>query len=450
MDEKDLLIQRLLEEIIWLKARVAELERRLRLNSKNSSKPPSSDGFKKPPPSSLREKGKNPSGGQKGHEGQTLEQVAKPDKIVRHELSVCPHCQSVLSDDVVGITKRQVFDIPPVKLEVTEHQAEIKVCPCCGEKVRAEFPKGVDVPAQYGERIKAHSVYLSAQNFIPEDRLQTVFQDLYGVKIATGTLVKFSNDFAKRLEGFCESALENIKLAAIKHADETGFRIGGKTIWLHVACDGKITYYHVSSKRKSLLEGMIGTLVHDHWKPYFQMKVKHALCNAHHLRELNGLIESKEVWAKKMKRILLFMHKYRQFYADKIPKEKLRRLEGMYTRIIDEGLVYHIKRREELPCGGRTNRKRYPGHNLLLRLKNYRSDVLRFLYDPNVPFTNNQAEQDVRMMKVKQRVSGGFRTMQGAEVFARLRTFLSTARKQGWDIFTVLSNSMNGEIPLLL
>jgi len=450
MDEKDKIIQDLKLIIVKLMARIEELEKRLGLNSKNSSKPPSSDGFKKLPQSSLRQKGKNPSGGQEGHVGHTLKQVSNPNKIIRHTLTYCPNCQNKLGGDVVGITKRQVFDIPPVAMEVIEHQAEIKICSCCEKEIRAEFPVGINVPAQYGPRIKAQAVYFGVQHFIPEDRLQVIFQDLYGVQIATATLVKFNNDLAGNLDGFCQRVLEKIKSAALKHMDETGFRIGGKTTWLHVASNKNLTYYHSSTKRKALLEGITGAIVHDHWKPYYQMNNIHVLCNAHHLRELQSLVEDKEAWAKKMKKLLLFMHKYRRFFANEIPKEKIVRLEKIYTKIIEEGLEYHLKRRKSLIYGGMFTRKRYPGHNLLLRLRDYRCDVLRFLHDPAIPFTNNQAEQDLRMMKLKQKISGGFRTANGAEVFIRIRTFLSTARKQGWNIFNVLANSINGEIPLTI
>jgi len=451
MDEKDKIIQELRLIIAKLTARVEELERRLGLNSKNSSKPPSSDGFKKQPPSSLREKGKNSSGGQKGHEGHTLKQVSNPDKIVRHEITICPHCQSALKDKAEGIIKRQVFDIPPIKTEVTEHQAEVKICPCCKKEVQAAFPNNVESHVQYGSRIKAQAIYLSVQHFIPEDRLQTIFQDLYGVQIATATLVKFSSDLSSNLGKFYESVLEKIKISILKHMDETGFRICSKTQWLHVASNDKLTYYHYSPKRKCLLAGISGGIVvHDHWKPYYQMDTEHALCNAHHLRELQALIEDKEVWAKKMKKLLLFMYKYRQLFTEAIPKEKIERLEKIYNRIIDEGMAHHLKRRKQLPFSGHFTKKKYPGHNLLLRLQNYRTDVLRFLRDPNVPFTNNQAEQDLRMMKVKQKISGGFRTTEGAEIFIRIRTLLSTARKQRWDIFNTISKIINGERLLAL
>ena len=460
MDEKDLIIQGLLKEIEALKliiikqeARTTELEKRLGLNSKNSSKPPSSDGFKKPPrTTSLRKKGKNKSGGQLGHKGHTLLAATKPNKVVRHEISKCPHCQSSLGDEVIDIKKRQVFDIPPQEIEVTEHQAEIKSCACCGKKAYAEFPKGVNFPVQYGPRIKAMAVYFSEEHYVPEDRLQKVFQDLYRTKIATATLVKFKNDLAEELCDLNNVLLKNIKEAKIKNLDETGFRIGGKTHWLHVASNEEFTYYHQSPKRKSLIKGMKGTIVHDHWKPYYQMPtVKHALCNAHHLRELQALVEhEQEIWARKMQRLLKFMSHYRKQFSKEIPREKLKRLKKIYDRIIEEGLIYHEKKRSVLLHGGIHIRKKYPGHNLLLRLKKYKKDVLRFLINKEVPFTNNQAERDLRMMKLRQKISGGFRTEKGAETFVCIRAFISTARKQGWDVFTAISNAVEGVVPLLL
>jgi len=457
MDKKDKIIQTLLEENAQLKAiiakqtvRIEELEKRLGLNSSNSSKPPSGDGFKKrPPPKSLREKGKNSSGGQKGHAGKTLQQVTNPDKTLLHRITQCPHCRSHLNEQAIDVVKRQVFDIPPVKIEVTEHQAEIKICPCCNKKTQAEFPQGVNAPAQYGSRLQAQAAYLSVQHYIPEDRLQTLLQDLYGVNIATATLVKFNENLANNLHGFNEKALEKIKASNVKHADETGLKVTGKTFWLHVASNDKVTYYHLSPKRKSLIEGMIGILVHDHWKPYYKMRdILHALCNAHHLRELQALIDyEKEAWAKKMRKLLQFMCKYRGFYSEDIPKDKIARLEKIYDRIVAEGLQYHAVKRQELERAWVYTKKRYPGHNLLLRLQKFREDVLRFLHNPAVPFTNNQAERDLRMMKLKQKISGGFRTYKGAEVFVRIRTLLSTARKQEWNIFQIITDAVVGEIP---
>jgi transposase len=277
-----------------------------------------------------------------------------------------------------------------------------------------------------------------------------VFEDFYGLKISTATLKKFSKNLSDSLLSFDNMILEEVKIAPVKHLDETGFRVTEKTNWLHVISTNKFTHYHLSPKRKALLEGVKGTIVHDHWKPYYQMpNVNHALCNAHHLRELQALIDyEKETWARNMKRFLLFLLLY-NFSPTDITIKKLARIRNIYDGILDDGLEHHIQRRKNLPFSGRLTRKKYPGHNLILRLKHYREDVLRFLCDPLVPFTNNQAEQDLRMMKVKQKISGGFRTEHGAQTFIRIRGFLSTARKQNWNIFSVLSDAVNGIMPTL-
>lgn len=460
MDEKDLLIQKLMDRIAVLEklveqqaARIAELEKRLNKNSSNSSKPPSSDGLSKPPrTNSLRQKGKNKSGGQRGHKGDTLKQTQMPDKIERHKLSQCPACLAPLTSvEPLRLLKRQVFDIPPPKIEVTEHQAEIKICLCCNKRVMAPFPYGVNAPVQYGEVIQSWSVYFQHQQFIPEDRLQETFSDLIGVKLATATLNGFSESVHDELSDFECDVLSKIQAAPVKHLDETGFRITGNTQWLHVASTEKLTYYHVSPKRKSLLEGLIGVVVHDHWKPYYQLPdVLHALCNQHHLRELKALIEyDKESWAKKMQRFLQFGLRYRHAHGDQlIPEEKLNRLTNLYDQIVEGGVFYH----EHLPAfserKGRGRKARRTGHNLVLRLKDHRDDVLRFLIDPLVPFTNNQAERDIRMMKCKQKISGGFRTVKGAEIFARIRGFISTARKQGWNVFESIHQVIRGCVPV--
>ena len=460
MDEKDLLIQKLMDKIAVLEqivkqqaSRIAELEKRLNKNSSNSSKPPSSDGLSKfPRTNSPRQKGNHKSGGQVGHKGETLRQVQAPDKIEHHTLSTCPHCLTPLAKvKVLGILKRQVFDIPQPMLEVTEHQAEIKMCSCCHRRVMAAFPEGVNAPVQYGEVIQSYSLYLQHQQFIPEDRLQETFRDLFDVSLATATLNYFSESAYKKLDNFDKAVLSNIQVAPVKHLDETGFRVTGRTQWLHVASTAHLTYYHISKKRKSLLEKLKGIVVHDHWKPYYQLPdVLHALCNQHHLRELKALIEyDKEPWARKMRRLLQFGLRYRHAYEDQfIPDDKLNRLTNLYDAIVDEGIFYH----EHLPVfsdkKSRGRKARRAGHNLLLRLKNYRDDVLRFLVNPLVPFTNNQAERDIRMMKCKQKISGGFRSAKGADIFARIRGFISTARKQSWNVFESIQQVVRGCVPI--
>ena len=435
MDKKDQRIaelERLLEKALM---RIEELERMLGLTSKTSSKPPSSDGLRrKPSLKSLREKGQHPSGGQKGHKGHTLLKVDEPDHCVTHEASVCQACEASLMDrPIQGTIKRQVFDIPVPKIVVTEHCAEIKIC-ACGHQTTAVFPKDVTGPVQYGPRVKALAVYLSNQQLIPEDRLQQTFEDLFALPISTATLANINRSFADQVAPIQESALEALKKADVKGADESGLRIGGKTQWLHVLCSPTLTHYRVSEKRGDLLEGLQGVLVHDHWKPYFTLGgVEHALCNAHHLRELKALEEiEKEPWAFKMSKLLRFLSRKKDL-------PPLNAVMNVYDAIVRQGLTFH---ESQPPLGSRKRggRKRRVGHNLLIRFYHFKGAVLRFLTSPDIPFTNNDSEQDIRMVKVKQKISGCFRTSRGAEIFCTIRGFLSTQRKQGNNLFQAILN----------
>lgn len=454
MDKRDQLIEELLKKVAELErvielqaARIETLEKRLKKNSRNSSKPPSSDGLSKPPRTgSLREKGKNTRGGQHGHKGETLKQTVHPDKIEHHGLTHCPDCGlSLAEQEVLAIEKRQVFDIPPPRIEVTEHQAEIKFCSCCKKNMKGSFPVGVNAPAQYGTVIRSWSVYYQNQHFIPEGRLQQLFLDMYGVSLSSASFSNYNEAAFQGLSDFEDATLLLAQTAAVKHLDETGFRVGGKTQWMHTLSTDTLTYYHVSPKRKSLLNGLKGIVIHDHWKPYFQLEG----VRQHHLRELKALIEhDKEAWAFKMSRFLRLALRYRHWYAGcHIPPHRLRQFRQIYKRIIEDGLAWH----ESLPPlpeqKTRGRLKRRPGHNLLLRLKNYDEDVLRFLHDQTVPFTNNEAERDLRMVKCKQKISGGFRSAHGAEQFARIRGFINTARKQNWNILQSIQAVFSGTLP---
>lgn len=451
MNKSNPTIESLLEIIERLEARIRELEQRLNKNSSNSSKPPSSDGLSKPSrTSSLRENGKNKSGGQLGHKGETLKQSETPDIIKKHELMTCPDCHhSLLPSPLLGIVRRQVFDIPPPKIEITEHQAEVKYCKCCNKPVTAAFPSGIRAPVQYGEVIRSWSVYYQYQHFIPEDRLQQLFSDLYGIQLATATLTGYNRIAFNALASFEESILSQVKIAAVKNLDETGFRVAGKTQWLHVASTKTATYYHVSPKRKSLLDGLSGTVVHDHWKSYFNLLgVEHGLCNQHHLRELKSIMEhEKEPWATAMTRILKVALRCRHFHGhNAIPAARIIQLTKIYDKIIKHGLAFH-EAQTPLPCKGKRGQQpRRAGHNLLLRLFHYKPNVLRFLHDPAVPFTNNDAERDLRMMKCKQKISGGFRSTEGAEQFARIRGFISTVRKQGLNVLNSIQSVFSGNM----
>jgi transposase len=304
---------------------------------------------------------------------------------------------------------------------------------------------------QYGPAIKTLAVYYQHQHFIPEDRLQQLFQDLYQVSVTTATLTASTQVAFERLAPVEERILSLVQQAPVKHLDETGFRVCGKTQWWHVASTQTATYYHVSPKRKSLLAGLSGTVIHDHWKPYFTLPhVLHGLCNQHHLRELKSLIEhEKETWAIHMAALLREALRCRHDYPEQeIPPQRLRALDRSYDAILQEGLRFH-ESQPPLPRHRKSGRPpRRTGHNLLLRLLHFKPDVLRFLHDVAVPFTNNQAERDIRMVKCKQKISGGFRSAAGADQFARIRGFISTARKQGWDVFRSLQSIFIGEIPL--
>ena len=437
--------------IAKLEARVAELERRLGLDSSNSGKPPSSDGFKNPPRTrSLRGKSGKKSGGQKGHKGETLKRTEHPDKVRDHFPGQCSGCGAALSEAAsTGYVSRQVFDLPePRPLEVTEYRAHTCRCANCSARTKATFPNDVTAPVQYGPRIAAAAVYLYGQHFLPEDRLSELMDDLFGAPVSAATIAAMTRRSAERMDGFVADLLARIKAAPVKHLDETGLRIDGKRQWLHVISTEEMTHYRTHAKRGDLLDGVAGIVVHDHWKPYYKMEdVTHALCNAHHLRELKALIDiEKEDWARRMAELLREVCHAVNLARDRqepLGPERARTFERRYDAIVAEGFIFH----EALPLldtrKRRGRQKQRPGHNLLVRLRDRKNDVLRFLHDPAVPFTNNQAERDVRMMKVKQKIAGGFRSEVGAANFATLRAVISTARKQGWDILDSLTQSAN-------
>lgn len=431
-------------EIASLKARIAELERRLGLDSSNSSKPPSSDGLKKPARiRSLREPSGRRSGGQKGHPGKTLRQVEVPDAVVDHYPEVCSGCGAGLTVAMADShIARQVFDLPePQPLVVTEHRAHVCCCASCGAATPARFPKGIAAPVQYGPRLGAVAVYLLHGHFLPEDRLAELMGDLFGVRLVPATIARMSHNCAYRLQGFVAAVRAGVHTAKVKHLDETGFRVSGRTQWLHIASTGLLTFYRITASRGIVPEDVSGTVVHDHWKPYYAMPgVTHGLCNAHHLRELKALIEiEKEDWARKMQVLLR-----RACHATNLARERgvaltarfITGIQRRYDAILAEGIAFH----QALPPLPRRSRgkPRRVGCNLLSRLCRRRDDVLRFLSDPDVPFTNTQAERDARMMKLRQKISGGFRSRSSADDFAVIRAAISTAKKHRWDVLHTL------------
>jgi transposase len=440
---KDELIALLLAQ----EARIAELERRLGLNSANSGKPPSSDGLKKSVRvSSLRQSSGRKTGGQPGHPGKTLSRTEMPDATIDHFPEICAGCGAVLSEAMAtGHTARQVFDLPePKPLVVTEHRAHSCRCTTCGVQTRSVFPDGIAAPVQYGARISAVVLYLLHYQLLPEKRLAVLLADLFGVHIASATIARISQGCAERCQVFADAVRDHVAKAPVKHMDETGLRVGGKTQWLHIASTVLLTFYRVSPKRGSLMDNVSGIVVHDHWKPYYTLSgVLHALCNAHHLRELKALVEiEKEDWARTMQRLLR-----RTCHATSLAREAnislkpglITLIARRYDSITAAGLAFHEAQPVLTKVGKRGRPPRRVGHNLLLRLATRKQDVLRFLTDPRVPFTNNLAEQDGRMMKLQQKISGSFRSEGGANNFAVIRSVLSTARKQGWNMLQTLS-----------
>lgn len=431
----------------------ADLRRQLAKNSSNSSKPPSSDGLKKPAPRSLRGKSGKKSGGQVGHRGDTLRQTSTPDFVERHEAPHCSACQGALTAAMVkGIEKRQVFDLPAPRLEVTEHQAAVYCCDHCRAMTTAGFPDGVAAHVQYGPRMRAAAVYCNVQQLIPEDRVCQLLRDLFGAtSLCAASVTNWTRGAANKMGLVVEHILARLTEGGVRHLDETGLRVAGKLHWLHAICDSAFTHYRIDAKRGAVPTFLTGgTIVHDHWKSYYAHMNgvdAHALCGAHHLRELKAIEEiEKEPWATAMSALLNRANQLRGTAQDQGETELLEPVRQDiitgYMAILAEGLAFHERQPPLVKSpGARGPKARRPGHNLLLRLRDYRDDVLRFIADFAVPFTNNQAEQDLRMMKLRMKISGTFRTLEGAQVFADIRSVISTARKHGLNILETLTLS---------
>jgi transposase len=436
-----------------LRAENAELRRRLDQDSSTSSKPPSSDGLKKRPriAGSLRGRSGKLSGGQTGHKGDTLRQTATPDLIVEHAASTCEHCSAPLTIAMRRTEeRRQVFDLPERLIEVVEHRAAVYACACCGLRTQAAFPDAVKAPVQYGPRFRAAAVYLNLGQLIPEDRVAEAMADLFGAaRFCPQSLTQW---VAAKARAFAPVTARIADLAAgapVRCLDETGFRVAGRNHWLHTVAAGALTFYRVSQKRGDLprdLQG--GVVVHDGLKGYYDIDgAAHGLCNAHHLRELKALIEiDGEAWAEAMRDLLLEAHRAvedaRERGLTALPPERVETFQARYWETLRAGFAYHrsLPRLPRHPSN-RGRDKRRPGQNLLIRLHKFKDDVLRFLVDFAVPFTNNLAEQALRMMKVKMKISGAFRTFEAACDFAALRSILATARKRAWNILATLAQS---------
>jgi len=436
------------------------LQARLAKNSGNSSKPPSSDGYGKVKrTASLRQSGDKPNGGQPGHEGQTLSATDAPDRIETHEADTCAHCQASLATIAsVGYEERQVFDIPAVRIEVTAHRAEIKICPACGHASKGRFPASVRQAVQYGPMVHTWASYLTNQHHIPVERTTEIFEDLVQHRVSEGTVLKASEQLDRCIEPSTEAVKGLLRDAEVLHVDESGLRVTGKLHWLHVASTDRLTSYEVHAKRgheamedAGILGEFTGTAVHDHWKPYFKYDAcAHALCNAHHLRELHWIdTQYQQSWAKDMAELLLAIKAAVQATPEPAmslaPPER-EAFEKRYDEVVQSGFDANPTPVSP-PEGERRKRgrpKQPPAVNLLIRLRDFKGEVLAFMSDFRVPFDNNQGERDIRMVKVKQKVSGGFRTLEGAKRFGRIRGYISTARKQAKNVFEAIRDAFDG------
>jgi len=476
--EKDALILMLWEENQALKARVKELESQISIlmtrvkeledqkakDSHNSSKPPSSDGFKKKL-RSLRKKSDRKSGGQKGHAGKTLQIVENPDHIIVHCVNECRKCGISLKEIAVSNhEKRQEFDIPPIKLEVTEHQAQIKCCPQCGEMNKGEFPATITSVVQYGERVKGHVTYLMEYQLLPFERASELMDDFFDCPISQGSLYSIVKECSDRLEEPDKSIKKAVTQAQIVHFDESGMRIQGKTQWLHVASTQTLTYYGCHPKRGKeamdaieILPVFKGKAMHDGWKSYkHYTDCFHLLCNAHHLRELTFIHEQeKQPWAGQMIELLLEIKEqvdqHKALGISQLEQTQIQEFEHSYQQVLDLGIKANPPPKENLEKRKPGRKKQSKAKNLLDRLSADRTGVLGFMYDFQVPFDNNLAERDIRMIKVKQKISGGFRSQEGASYFCRIRSYISTMKKQGKNIMTALQSVFSGHplIPFL-
>jgi transposase len=443
------IIQEQREMIGQLTARIQELEDRLAQNSGNSGKPPSSDGLKKKPaPKSLRPKGKRKTGGQPGHAGHTLEMVSEPAHIEVHRLTNCPQCQPDLSTaPMIAVDRRQVVDVPPITLEVTEHQSPVLWCPNCHQHVQASFPANVTQPVQYGERLKAQAVYLNGYQLLPVARTCEVFEDLYGHRPSEAFVLSATGALQEQL-GPALSAIRD----QIVQADESGLRVEGKLNWLHVLSTERLTHYAVHPKRGQVAMRDIGLLaecqgraIHDALAAYFQFdNCTHALCNAHHLRELCFVTEQyQQVWAGEMTQLLLDIKAEVAQTPDTmtLPPDRLAYYEARFDALLQVGFDANPSPAPP-PSRKRGRTKQSPPKNLLDRLSKYKAETLAFMHDFRVPFDNNLAERDLRMIKVKQKVSGTFRTCSGADIFCDIRSYISTVRKQGENVLSALHDAL--------
>lgn len=439
------------EQVHFLQAEVKELKARLQQNSKNSNKPPSSDEFFKP--KSRRKKSGKKTGGQKGHPGHTLKMSDNPDRIIVHRERTCSGCGCSLANQVAeGKERRQVFDLPPPKIEVTEHVGETLCCPGCGQLNKAQFPPAVTQPVQYGPGLLAQLVYFNQYQLIPYNRVAEFVYDIYGLNLSEATIYNAIKTVYDSLEPVENIIIEQLLDSDVLNVDETGMRVENKRQWLHVASTDTLTYYKWHPKRGSkatdaigILPNYEGIITHDYWKSYYNYSCAHSLCNVHNIRELTGIFElTGEKWAQDMIELLLEI------------KERVDELKQVPRALSSAEKDLFLKRYDDIVAAGylanpppeavkkRGRPKQGKVRNMLNRLSLHRHEVLAFMEDYRVDFDNNLAERDLRMMKLKQKISGVFRSAKGADMFCRIRSYISTSRKNSVPAFSAITDALHG------
>lgn len=459
--QKDELIEVILQQediIDQQKERIKELESRLNRNSQNSNKPPSTDQYEKHRiPKSQRIKTGRKTGAQPGHVGVTLQMVDLPDEIQEHGVHMCTTCYHNLANvQVSSYSKRQEYDIPLIKPKVIEHKLASKTCPSCKTVNVAVAPNNLTQSIQYGPNITTLASYLHYEQLIPLKRTQDIFEDVFHTELSEGTLINMHKEIADSIAPSTEHIAKKLQDEVVLNSDETSTRVNGKTNWLHVASNEKLTNYAIHKKRGTdamneigILPNFNGVMVHDHWIPYFTYDIEHALCNAHHLRELQNIVDTYEQpWAAEMKKLLLQILRTvdasKEVGNQSLPLDQITTFSAQYDTILSAAL-FQIPAPKQPSTKKRGRIKQHPAKNLHDRLLRRKVETLRFMHDFNIPFTNNLAERDIRMTKVKQKISGGFRSVEGADRFCTVRSYTSTARKNGVNVMDALQNAIRGQ-----
>ncbi len=448
------LINQLLATIAALEAEVEALKRQLNQNSRNSHRPPSSEGYRKKP---ALPRQKHKRGGQPGHPGNTLKMVDTPDEVVELKPEVCQACRRELAaeaSDYVMVSRRQVLDIPPLTLRSTEYRSYGCTCVHCGTYNYGLYPVGVNASIQYGPGVKAWVSLLHPSGCLSVEKIQTLFSDLFGAPLNEATILQCQHTAYDKVQEEEPYFKERLKASSVCHADESGLRVEGRNYWLHTLGNAEYTYQFVHPKRGydahephlSILHHYRGWLIHDFYSFYFRFtQAKHGICNAHVLRELQAQEEAGKCWAGKFRKYLLCLYEKTHQGTQKLSKKEQKRALNEYRQLLRAGFEEEPPPRLSPHSRGRPLNTK--GRNLLIRLKEKQEAVLAFAWHRRVPFTNNLAERDIRVAKTKLKVAGCFRTWKGAQVYARINGFISTLRKQGLNPLDELRNIFNGGIP---